>query len=76
MTIGLVIYFIGAIATIVAHMILGWKNIHSPPPSIVVVLMILLVGFFRTLFNMLKIVLSNDSKDKIRNKGEFALTPK
>jgi hypothetical protein len=45
--IGLAIYGVGVVLTIIVHLIFGWENPHAPPHSFIVVLGTFVIGAIR-----------------------------
>ncbi|HTE31065.1 MAG TPA: hypothetical protein VK666_11875 [Chryseolinea sp.] len=68
--VGLTIWVIGIVLTIVVHVIFGWKNPHSPPASSIIVFVGLIIVLIRLVSNAYRI-LFDINKDK--NKGEIII---
>ena len=67
---GLIYYLIGIIITITFHYIIGWDNLHSPPTSFFVLIIVWLGGIIRALCNLINI----DKKNRITtNKYELII---
>lgn len=65
---GLIIWLIGIILTIITHLIFGWSNPHAPPTSFVVVCITLITVLIRMLTNIRKILFDIGNS---KNKGEL-----
>lgn len=66
---GLLIYGIGALLTVVTHLITGWDYAHAPPVSFLLILITLIVGLIR-FFSTLKGTLTDNSE---KAKGELTI---
>ena len=76
-SVGLVIYLVAAVLTMVTHMIVGWEYVHAPPASFVVILLALLVGAIRFFVCLWRITADNNKSgakgEMLIHAGVFAL---
>ncbi len=56
LTLGLIIYSLGILATTVVHLIFGWSNPHTLPPAIVPVVVTLFVAALRVVISGFNLV--------------------
>ncbi len=76
-SVGLVIYLVGAVLTMVTHMVVGWGYMHAPPASFFVILLALLVGAIRFFACLWRITSDNNESaakgEMLVHVGVFAL---
>jgi hypothetical protein len=62
--IGLSIYGIGTILTVIVHQIFGWHNPHSPPASAIPLFVTLIIGGWRLLVTAFNTILEKSKMAK------------
>lgn len=62
--IGLSIYGIGIVLTVIVHLIFGWDYPHGPPTSATALFLTLVVGGLRILFTVLMTLAEKSKKSK------------
>jgi hypothetical protein len=71
--IGLLIYVVGLLATVVGHWIMEWEYVHGPPPSFLIVVLTLFIGFIRVIIILINLLSSYNLSKKDRHKGELLI---
>ena len=69
--VGLLIYFIGTIATVIGHVIIGRGYVHAPPASFFIFVLTLIVGLVRLVLNLVKVFLIEIISGRDKLKGEM-----
>ena len=67
---GFIVYLIGISLVILTHLVLGFDGAHSPPTSFVVVLALVILGIFRLVTNLSRII---TGKSVEKSKGELLI---
>jgi hypothetical protein len=67
LSIGVLFYIAGAVATVLVHLVTGWGYPHGPPASFMVVILTLTLAFIRSLILLGRILRDTAS---LRNRGE------
>ncbi|HEY5745536.1 MAG TPA: hypothetical protein VIU12_05650 [Chryseolinea sp.] len=67
--IGLALYGLGAVLTVIVHLIFGWESPHAPPVSAIPVFFTLVIGAIRLFITANNVFMKNSATAK----GELAI---
>ncbi|SHG82679.1 hypothetical protein SAMN04488109_2024 [Chryseolinea serpens] len=62
--IGLAIYGVGTVLTVIVHWIYGWKYPHGPPPSAIPIFVTIVIGAIRLLITAYRVILKKSALAK------------